>query len=437
MTRSMTTSGRLHGQMRVPGSKSLTNRALVCAALASGESVLHRASDSDDTALLANGLNQFGILVRKTDDRLVVHGRGGKLNAPKYPVPVGNAGTTLRFLLALAALAEGRTVFQSSERMARRPNDDLLEALRSLGAGVVHVKGSTQFEVVGSGLSGGTVSIRSESSSQFLSAILLVSPYAPKALRVRSQGALASAPYVALTLDVMRHFGVDVVEDPDGAFAVPPSSHYRPAEYPVEADASGALYPFAAAAIAGGEVYVPGVQTSSRQADAAFPGILQKMGCQVLQRGDGTVVGREGPLRGLDVRMNAMPDAVPALVAVALFADGPTQIDDVGHLRFKESNRLDGLAAELSKLGADIRITGDSIRITPCPLHGASLETHGDHRLAMVYGLIGLLVSGITIDDPDCVRKSFPRFWQEFEGLIQNSTDHPRATGAYGRQYDR
>ena len=437
MTRTMKCAGPLHGQMRVPGSKSLTNRALVCAALASGNSVVRGASDSDDTALMANGLDQLGILVRREEDRLMVQGGGGKLFAPKYPIPVGNAGTTFRFLLALAALANGRTVFQTSDRMALRPNDDLLEALRNLGADVIHREGATQFELVGHGLSGGTVSVRGSSSSQFLSAILLVSPYANASLSVRVEGALASAPYVELTLDVMNRFGVTVFRNADGSFSVPMSSRFHATEYAVEADASGALYPFAAAAIAGGSVFVPGIRAASLQADAGFPAILQEMGCLVHHQEDGTVVERTGPLKGLNVRMNGMPDAVPALAAVALFADRPTRIEDVGQLRFKESNRLEGLASELEKLGANIRVEGDGLTITPCPLHGGLLGTHGDHRLAMSYAAVGLRVPGVIIDDPDCVRKSFPRFWQEFDHLVENTTIQTRESGAYGGKLDR
>ncbi|HUI65366.1 MAG TPA: 3-phosphoshikimate 1-carboxyvinyltransferase, partial [Bacteroidota bacterium] len=297
--------------------------------------------------------------------------------------------------------------------------------------------GATQFELVGHGLSGGTVSVRGSSSSQFLSAILLVSPYANASLSVRVEGALASAPYVELTLDVMNRFGVTVFRNADGSFSVPMSSRFHATEYAVEADASGALYPFAAAAIAGGSVFVPGIRAASLQADAGFPAILQNMGCLVHHQGDGTVVERTGPLKGLNVRMNGMPDAVPALAAVALFADRPTRIEDVGQLRFKESNRLEGLASELEKLGANIRVEGDGLTITPCPLHGGLLGTHGDHRLAMSYAAVGLRVPGVIIDDPDCVRKSFPRFWQEFDHLVENTTIQTRESGAYGGKLDR
>ncbi len=426
MIREARTSGPLAGRMRVPGSKSLTNRALVCASLAEGDSVLTNASESDDTALLANGLNQLGILVRRVESALEVGGRGGVLHAPKFPIPSGNAGTTLRFLLSLGALASGTTVIETSARMAVRPNEDILDALKGIGVPVQHDPESTRFEVTGTGLPGGEILVRSDRSSQFFSSLLMVAPYARARCTVRPSGTVASAHYLRLTLDVMEKFGVTVRSEAGESFSVDAPVRYSPAVFAVEGDASGATYPFAAAAIAGGEVFVPGVLLSSHQPDAAFPLVLRTMGCRVEERDGGTLVSRGGTLRGVDVTMNGMPDAVPALVAVALFADGETRIRGIGALRFKESNRIEGFAAELRKLGGEIGVEGDVMTIRQARLRGALLETHDDHRLAMSFAVLGLRVPGVKIDDPGCVRKSFPSFWDELDRLLEQSGQQGR-----------
>jgi 3-phosphoshikimate 1-carboxyvinyltransferase len=421
MIREARTSGPLAGRMRVPGSKSLTNRALVCASLAGGKSVLTNASESDDTALLANGLNQLGILVHRRESALEVEGRGGVLHAPRFPIPSGNAGTTLRFLLSLGVLASGTTVIETSGRMAERPNDDILDALKGMGVPARHEPHSTRFEITGTGLPGGEIAVRSDRSSQFLSSLLMVAPYARTHCTIRPSGAVASADYLRLTLEVMEKFGVQVRSEAGERFSVDAPVRYSPAVFAVEGDASGATYPFAAAAIAGGEVFVPGVLPSSHQPDAAFPEVLRMMGCRVEASDGGTLVSRGGTLRGIDVTMNGMPDAVPALVAVALFADGETRIRGIGQLRFKESNRIEGFAGELRKLGGEIGIEGDVMTVRPAPLRGALLETHDDHRLAMSFAIVGLRVPGVKIEDPGCVRKSFPSFWEELERLLEQS----------------
>lgn len=426
MIREARTSGPLAGEMRVPGSKSLANRALVCASLARGNSVLANSSESDDTALLSNALNQLGILVRRRGPDVEVEGKGGVLYAPKFPIPAGNAGTTLRFLLSLGALARGTTAIETSGRMAERPNDDIVDALNDMGVPVKHEPNSTRFEVTGSGIPGGEIAVRSDRSSQFLSSLLMVAPYARTRCTVRSRGTVASSPYIRLTIDVMEKFGVHVRREGEERFSVDAPREYAPASYTVESDASGATYPFAAAAIAGGEVFVPGVLPTSLQPDAAFPDLLRRMGCRVEARDGGTLVGRGTNLRGIDVTMEGMPDAVPALVAVALFAEGETTIRGIGQLRFKESNRIEGFASELRKLGAALGVRGDVMTVTQAPLHGEVLGTHEDHRLAMSFALVGLRVPGVKIEDPGCVRKSYPSFWNELDRLVEQSAHRGR-----------
>jgi 3-phosphoshikimate 1-carboxyvinyltransferase len=417
--------GPLLGMMAVPGSKSLTNRALVCAALAKGDSHITNPSDSTDTALLINGLNQMGILARESGGELNVHGTGGRLYAPRYPVPVGNAGTTLRFLLSVAARAEGMTVFEGSERMGQRPIVDLLQAFCDLGIVFEHTGGIARYAVKGGSFRGGSVSISGEKSSQFISSLLLAAPGIEQGLAVHVTGTLASAPYLSMTVQVMEAFGVGV-EISGPTYRVGPGLSYGPARYAVEPDASSATYAFGAAAMTGGRVVVKGLQRDSLQSDAGLLNVLEEMGCAIEWMPDGVAVAGGSGLRGVTVDMNRMPDAVPTLVAVALCAAGPTRITNVAHLRFKESDRIGTLAEELRQLGADITVLDDGMVIAPCALHGAELDAHDDHRLAMSFALIGLCVPGITILGPDCVSKSFPKFWSELDRLAGKGVDHGR-----------
>jgi len=405
--------------MSVPGSKSLTNRALVCAALAKGESHIRNASDSTDTAMMINGLNQFGVLARPGAGQLTVEGTGGKLYAPRYPIPVGNAGTTLRFLLSVAARAEGTTIFEASARMGQRPIADLFKAFTDLGIPFEHPDGQSRYVVHGGAFRGGAVSVSGEKSSQFISSLLLAAPGTAEGINVSLTGPLASAPYLAMTLEVMKEFGVGVIEGPGRVYRVPPSLSYHPAQYEVEPDASSATYAFGAAAVTGGRVVVPGMQRKSLQSEACLLDVLGEMGCVVEWMTDGVAVSCPGGLRGVTVDMNRAPDAVPTLVAVALFAIGPTRITNVAHLRYKESDRLDTLADELRRLGADIAVLDEGLVVAPVPLRGAELDAHDDHRLAMSFALIGLRVPGVTVLGPDCVNKSFPLFWEELDRLAR------------------
>jgi 3-phosphoshikimate 1-carboxyvinyltransferase len=418
MIREIMQRGPLHGRFRAPGSKSITNRALVCASLAHGRSVLENASDSDDTGLFANGLNQMGVLVQKSGSDLIVEGHGGRLYAPKFPIPVGNAGTTLRFLLSLSALAQGTVVCEGSERMGERPIEDLLEPLRALGIDAVRTPGRSRYEITGATLKGGEVTVRGDKSSQFLSSLMMVLPYAQGDVRLLVEGELISVSYVKMTLEVMRNFGVSPdVEDSFCRFLFSAGDRYSPRRFRVESDASGASYGLAAPAIAGGDTLVEDLTLESIQGDAGFAEILRRMGCSVDQEADGVRIRREGELRGIDVDMNTMPDVVPTLAVTALFASGRTSIRNVAHLRYKESDRLSALGEELRKLGARVVIYDDGLEVHPGALQGALLDTHDDHRLAMAFALAGLRVPGVRIENPDCVRKSFPQFWNEFERL--------------------
>lgn len=401
----------------VPGSKSITNRALICAALAKGESLIRNASDSEDTLLMANGLNQLGVLVRPVHGGLSVEGTAGRLFAPKFPIPVGNAGTTLRFMLSLAALAQGTTVFEVGPRMAERPMGELVDALRELGANVVADPRLPRYRVTGASLHGGNLVLGGERSSQFLTSLLLVGSYASSDMAIEVNGTLSSVPYIHLTRDVMMCFGVQVEALEAKRFIVRAGQRYQPMEFPVEPDASAASYFLAAAAIAGGRVRVEGLGFNSSQGDAGFLEILKKMGVELVESQGGLECAGGGVLEGVDIDMNGMPDIVPTLAVTALFARTPTRIRNVAHLRYKESDRLAALSSGLRKLGATVTTHDDGLEIVPTPLHGALLDTYDDHRLAMSFALTGLRVPGVKIENPNCVKKSFPGFWKEFERL--------------------
>ena len=413
--REIMTRDRVLGSVTIPGSKSITNRALVCASLAGGTSTLQKASDSNDTLLMINGLNQLGVLARQVGSDIIVEGGGGVLTAPKFPIPVGNAGTTLRFLLSLAALARGETRFRADERMMERPIDDLVQSLAHLGCRVAVERGTASFSVSGGGLAGGRVRMQAGKSSQFLSSLMMAAPYAKEDITIDVEGDLSSASYVAMTGAVMRSFGITTTDPP--VVSIPAGKPYHATDYPVEPDASGASYFIAAAALGRGTVMIHGLQEASLQGDTLFVDVARRMGVRMEYQPDGLRASWTGDLHGIDIDMNTMPDVVPTLVAMALFCEGPTRISNIAHLQFKESDRLTALVTELTKLGAGITRTHDGLTVVPAPLHGALLDTWDDHRLAMSFALIGLRVPGIVIENPSCVRKSFPAFWKEFDSL--------------------
>jgi 3-phosphoshikimate 1-carboxyvinyltransferase len=402
----------------VPGSKSITNRALICASLAKGESVIVNASDSDDTALMANGLNQLGVLVRKSGSDLVVEGTGGRFFAPKFSIPVGNAGTTLRFLIGLAAIAKGKTVFEGSARMGERPVSALIDSLHMLGVESESLDFVTRYAVVGGTLTGGVATVQSDLSSQFISSLLMIAPYAKENVRIEAEGNLVSEPYVNMTLQVMKMFGVTGIRTEKSSFLVEAGQRYKPATIEIEPDATGASYFFAAAAITHGEVVVRNARATSLQGDWRILQILKEMGCKVVEDKNGIGVRGIGMLRGMDVDLRDTPDLAPTIAITGLFAGGTTRIRNVPQLRHKESDRLNALVVELQKLGANIRLVEDGVQIEPSSLHGAPLDTYDDHRLAMSFAVAGLRVPGVRVENPECVTKSFPEFWEEFERIV-------------------
>ena len=417
-------SGPVRGAIRPPGSKSITNRALACAALAEGASTLSGALDSEDTQVMIAALRQLGIAIDADLPSAVlrVEGCGGQIPSPGGDLYVANSGTTIRFLAALVALGRGEFRLDGAPRMRERPIGDLVEALRQLGADAASEGpgGCPPVVIRAHGLPGGPAQVRGDVSSQFLSGLLMAAPYAERPVELKVEGTLVSQPYVRMTLAVMSAFGVDVPPGDLSRFRLPAGVKYRGRAYAIEPDASAASYFFAAAAISGGEVTVEGLSRQSLQGDVAFVDVLEQMGCRVTWGHDRITVSG-GLLKGVDVDLNAISDTVQTLGAVALFANGPTTVRGVGHIRHKETDRIGALATELRKLGATVEERSDGLKITPGVLHGAAIDTYQDHRMAMSLALVGLRVGGVVIHDPGCTAKTYPRFFEDLERLTAGS----------------
>ncbi len=404
--------------VQLPGSKSYTHRALIISALAEGESLLIHALRSEDTEYTAQALKAFGVAIFWEKDRVRVRGGGSKLKGEEERIFVGNSGTSMRFLTALAALRGGRTLLDGSERMRKRPIGDLLEGLRALGVRAYskEKEGYPPVVVEPHGLKGGAAKVRGEESSQFLSALLMIAPYALQDTYVEVSDRLVSKPYVDMTRDTMSAFGVKVQSEGYHSFFVRAGQRYLPQQYQIEGDASNASYFFSAAAIVKGKVRVENFCPNSIQGDAGFLDILGKMGCGVI-RGDCWAEVRGGELHGVEVDMNSMPDLVPTLAVTAAFAKGETTIRNIAHLRLKESDRVEALKGELLRIGIRVEEGKDWLKIEGGKPHGAEVETYNDHRLAMSFAIVGLVVPGIKIKGEECVDKSFPEFWEKFRTL--------------------
>jgi 3-phosphoshikimate 1-carboxyvinyltransferase len=417
MTQEITPCQTVQATLTLPGSKSYTHRALMAAALAAGESILTNALAAEDTELTAAALEQLGAGIDWQGTTIRVTGRGGRWRPAPLPIYLGNSGTSMRFLTALAALGEGEYLLTGTERLCQRPLGELLEALGQAGVQAVSERGDGCPPVrVTGGLTGGNAQLSGAISSQYLSALLFIGPLAPKGLKIDITGELVSRPYVDLTLEVLGNFGISYFREGYRYFELPGGQSYLPREYEIEADASSASYFWAAAALTGGRVTITNLSLESSQGDAAFPEVLRRMGCAIESSPAGlTVMG--GPLRGVEVDMATMPDLVPTLAVLAAFATGDTIITGVAHLRHKESDRLAAVATELAKMGIEVRESEDGLVIRGGAPKGALIHTYDDHRIAMSFAVAGLKIPGVTIEDPECVAKSFPDFWQFFKQL--------------------
>jgi 3-phosphoshikimate 1-carboxyvinyltransferase len=413
----------VRGTIRPPGSRSLTNRALIAAALAEGASTLEAVGLNEDTLVCAEALAALGIAV--TVDvaarRMTVTGCGGRVPPGPRELSTGNSGTATRFITALAAAGRGRYRIDGSPRMRERPIQDLLDGLSALGVRATSVLGSgcPPVMIETKGLAGGKVRVGGGVSSQYLSALLMAAPAAAGPVMVEVAGDLVSKPFADMTLAVMRDFGVEVGRDGYARFDVPAPAVYRARSYAIEPDAASASYFLAAAAVTGGEVTVDGLTRASTQGDARFADCLAAMGCQVEWTDRGVTVRGPHRLRGIRIDLNAMPDMVLTLAPLALFADGPTEITNVANLRVKESDRLAALATELSRLGARVEERPDGLRISPPEkILTGRVATYNDHRMAMGLAIAGLAVPGIQIADAECVAKTYPEFFEDLGRLV-------------------
>ncbi|MFZ0726600.1 MAG: 3-phosphoshikimate 1-carboxyvinyltransferase [Desulfobacterales bacterium] len=404
----------------VPGSKSYTHRLLIAAALSDGACTVRNPLDSQDTRITRRCLAEMGVAIKEAGGDLRIQGSAGRLRSPANPLDLGNSGTSMRLLAAVAALGQGVCVLTGSARMRERPIKDLLDGLNQMGvaARALDADGCPPIEVTGGTLTGGRVAIDCRISSQYLSALLLIAPFAIKTVIITVTGGLVSRPYVDMTIAVMKEFGIAVDRQGYERFRVSGGQVYRSGDHAVEPDCSQAGYFWAAAAITGAGIKVAGTSMESLQGDVRFTDCLAAMGCRVVEHGDGIeVIG--GALRGVTVDMADMPDMVPTLAVVAAFARGTTVIENVAHLRAKESDRLGAVATELAKMGVNAECTGDGLRIIGGNPHGAAIDTYNDHRIAMSFALAGLKIPGVMIKDETCVKKSFPDFWKVLERLYR------------------
>jgi 3-phosphoshikimate 1-carboxyvinyltransferase len=429
LTVSLPPDGAIAGTVRLPGSKSITNRALLIGALARGETLIENALFCEDSRYLVKAVRQLGVAVEENEAgaRLGVKGAGGPFKVLSGEFFLGNAGTSTRFLTAALALSPGSYTVDGDARMRERPIGDLVRALSDLGAEVAAPSGCPPVTIgrkpggtrPPSVLAGGRVVMSGRTSSQFISAVLMAAPLARRDVEIIIDGECVSRPYIDVTVEVMRQFGAapeSFARRSDGrlVFLAPAGRGYRSARYLVEGDASTASYFLAAAAITGGKIRVEGVGRMSIQGDARFANVLASMGCRVKQEAD--AIGLAGDLlHGVEADCGEMPDIVPTLAVVALFARGRTRIRNVAHLRFKESDRIASVAAELRKLGGRVKELKDGLEIEESELRRACLETWGDHRLAMALSLAGLRVDGVEIREPAVVEKSFPGFFDALQ----------------------
>ena len=411
------TIDNLDTSVNIPGSKSVTHRYLIMAALAEGRSWLRNGLWCDDTCYTATALERFGAQIAHSPESIEVIGTGGDLKSPSEPIYLENAGTSMRLLTAVACLGRGSAVLVGNDRMHARPMEELLVALQPLGGVVesLQEKGYPPVRILGSGLKGGSTKVNASRSSQFVSAILLAAPYASQPVEIAVQG-LVSKPYVDVTLDGMSKFGARARWLDKENLRVEAPGRYLAGSYEVEGDCSSASYFWAAAAITGGKISTQNILHESRQGDLAFLDILCQMGCRAEWHEYGvTLCG--GELRSIEVDMQDMPDMVPSLAVTAAFAQGTTVITNVGHLRIKESDRLRAIAEGLEKMNVQVEEEEDRLTIRGGNPRGALIASHNDHRIAMSFAVAGLVADGVRIDDEMCVNKSFPQFWETFEQL--------------------
>lgn len=401
-------------EVEVPGSKSLTQRALIAATLAEGPSLIRRPLIADDTQHLMSGLKTLGARIEKTDDGFAVSGTGGAIAGSNREIFLGYNGTALRFLTALVCLGRGKYVLTGEKRLCERPVGPLVDALQEMGVDILCHNNCPPVEIQANGLKGGAITLSDIESSQYVSALLLCAPYTAKGIELRLEGSIVSAPYIDLTISVMNDFGAKILRTGQRHYIVGTQHIYSGRDYTVEGDASSASYFFLAAALLKRSIRVNGISRQSAQGDIRLLTILEQMGCMV-QSGPNwvEVTGLNLPEGEWTLNLGDMPDMVPTVAILAAFRKGRTAITNVAHLRIKESNRLAAMVSELSRIGVTASELPDGLLIEGGVPHGAAIETYNDHRIAMSFAIAGLVTPGIEIADKKCVDKSFPDFWRE------------------------
>ncbi|MCW8994580.1 MAG: 3-phosphoshikimate 1-carboxyvinyltransferase [Psychromonas sp.] len=416
---------RVDGEINLPGSKSLSNRALLLAALAKGTTTLTNLLDSDDIRHMLNALKKLGVSYQLSDDKkeCVVEGLGRAFNTRELgqlELFLGNAGTAMRPLCAALCLGQGEYVLTGEPRMFERPIGSLVDALQQAGADVTYLGNENYppLSIKGTGLKGGKVKIDGSVSSQFLTAFLMAAPMASEDTTIDIIGELVSKPYIKITLQIMQDFGVEVENDNYQRFVIKSGQVYTaPGHYLVEGDASSASYFLAAGAIAGGSIKVTGIGKNSVQGDIQFADALQAMGARI-EWGDDYIKASKGQLKAIDMDMNHIPDAAMTIAVAALFAEGTTIIRNVYNWRVKETDRLYAMATELRKVGATVVEGYDFIEVTaPAKLKHAEIDTYDDHRMAMCFSLVALSDTAVTINDPKCTSKTFPDYFEKLASV--------------------
>ena len=418
MIKSLSRAHGVDSRFSAPPSKSYTHRAMIIAALANGMSFLHNPLIADDTLLTRKALESLGVRIYDGQDLVRVSGMDGQLTCgQEKTLDLGNSGTSFRLLTTLALLCDQPLVLTGSSRMQERPIGPLADALSSLGGTVEYLQktGYPPIRVRGS-LKGGKTTIDGTVSSQFVSSVLIASPYAQQPVEIEIPAPPVSRSYIDVTVAVMRAFGATVMMDDHMSFWVSNRHHYQAGSYDIEGDFSSASYFFAIAAICGGRVVVENLNPYSVQGDRQFFEILRSMGCTVREEPDTITVERTGDLQGIDCDMSSLPDTVQTLCMVAAVASTPTTIRGISHLKYKESDRITSTAEKLNQLGGDVRVGPDSIMVFPRTLHGGTIDPADDHRTAMSFAVLGLGIGGITIEHAECVAKSFPGFWNALAG---------------------
>ncbi|MBT4192006.1 MAG: 3-phosphoshikimate 1-carboxyvinyltransferase [Candidatus Diapherotrites archaeon] len=413
---------RINTELSIPGSKSYANRALVIAALAKGTTTLANLPSCDDTKYMLEAIKLLGAKVEEVSKTEVNVTSPEKLSY-NGEINVGGAGTAMRFLTSLCSLGVGDVILSGNERMCERPIEDLVRALETNVDGTIIAKNKTEngercppLQIDSFGLKGGTIKLKGTTSSQYLTSILLSAPKAKDEVTVEIVGELSSKPFVDMTIDIMKTFGVNVKNNNYESFLVPKAS-YLAKEYFVESDSSGVSYFLAAAAITGGKIKINNINPDSAQGDIHFIEVLEKMGCKIEKGENYLQIESDGELKGIEVDMNAMVDTAQTLAVLASVAKGKTKITNVGSLKVKETDRITAIKNELEKCGITVEAGEDYLVIEGGKPTPAQIETYDDHRMAMSFAVLGLTVPGIKIENPTCVSKSFPEFWELFDSL--------------------